>query len=145
AGVTLTSGPELAMWGLDREKRRMPDEAIDAYQRAVQVGLDPSLDVRVVRWMTGLLVAQGRRDEALEAVVALTTRHPGRADAWLARGEIDEDPASFDEAHALSPTDAAVAWGRHLLTHGRKAEALEVCAAQVERDPDDCDAWALLG
>lgn len=146
AGFERRSGADHALWGLDREKRELHDDAIEIYRTAIEIGFeDPARDAKVTRQLAGLLRAAGRDDEAIAAVEAMTGRQPERADGWLIRARVDGETASFERAAGLDPAIAAVPLARHHLEAGRGEQALAVCGARLEADPDDIDALVLLG
>jgi tetratricopeptide (TPR) repeat protein len=145
AGFELESGADHALWGLDRAKRRLADEAIAAYQKAVELGFeDPERDARVTRNLAQLLADRGDTEAALAAVTALTERSPDRADSWLTRGRFDGETVSFERAHELDPEQAALPLARHHLGAGRLDEALALCTRRLEQDADDIDALLVL-
>ncbi len=146
AGIEFETGDERALFGLDRAKRRMIAPAIGCYEQAIAQGFsDPDRDAKVTRNLAGLLSDEGRKDDALAVVVALTERSPDRADSWLTRAGVDNRMESFAKAYELSPEQGTLPLARKLMAADRLGEARDKCNEQLARDPDDKDAHRLLG
>ncbi len=145
AGFELRTGDEHAMVAV-RQEQVNPVAAVASFQKALELGVStPRREVRSVERLGTLLKAQGRADEALAAARGLTDRHPDRADAWLTRAAIDNETASFQKAHELSPKDGTIPYAQHLLATGHENEALAACTARAADDPDDAAVHRLLG
>ncbi len=141
----LRNGDEHAMLGV-RLEQSGPMSALQMFQKALELGVSsPRRDTRVVEKLGKLLLAQGRRDEAVAAATALTDRHADSADAWAVRARITGDSAAYQRAFELSARDGAEPYARHLMGAGRNDEALAVCTARLADDPDDAPLSRLLG
>lgn len=145
AGLAFENGDEHFMGAVQLQDHD-PSRSLELMARALELGLStPRRHLRLVQRYGGMLVRFGRRDDALAVARDLTDRHPDRADTWLTRADLDQDPASFARAYELSPTEAALPYARHLAATGDPDRALELCARQAAADPLDPAARVLLG
>ncbi len=130
---------------------RRPEEAVEAYQRAL--ARSPDI-VWVWHYMAITLRMLARLDEALEAAKQATTLDPDASGAWLSKGAIlrelqrpEEALEACERAVALDPNLAA-AWngkGSALAKLQRREEALAAYDRAVELDPNSSLAWGNRG
>ena len=117
------------------------EEAADAYRRAVDLRPDDApmqnnLGI-ALRWLGRFDEAIAFHRRAIERAPRLAAAHFGLGQALRERGDLEGAIAAFYEGIALKPehVSAYQSLGRALHRAGRDAEAADVFARWLERDP----------
>lgn len=132
-------------------KNQQPDQAQEALERALRLGIDKS-EIALVLGETFL--AQGKARDLLDRLPADLLQGPAKANllvlrghAYKALGELSTAERSFEDARVLDPRSVPALLSLAELTSqkGLRSEALALVARAVSEAPTDPKAWYMRG
>jgi len=157
--ATRTHPEEVLAWknlGLVRLEQGNDPAAVQALQTAI--GLDPD-DPELTRHLAVALTRSARGSEAVNLLTRSLERHPRNATLWLSLGEAqlhlgssEQAALAFQRTIEADPGNAegmAAPAARQLASiryqQGTFQNAVESARLAVQWDPDDAEAWHVLG
>ncbi len=145
-GLEVRAGVEFAGVGVILRNNQQLSPSIEKLRKGIEVGFEQDTrNVRIHRFLIGVLQQAGRPDEAVEVGEAIVETYPERADAWLAKSLADGSLESVARAYEFDKDIAGIAWARALSNAGRAEEALAVLDARLSAEPDDAEAHCVRG
>lgn len=132
-------------------KNQQPDQAQEALERALRLGIDKS-EIALV--LAEALLAQGKGKDLLERIPPDLLRGAAKANLLVLRGhaykglgELSNAERSFEEARVLDPASvpALLSLAELFAQKGLRTEALTLVARAAAEAPSDPKVWFVKG
>jgi cellulose synthase operon protein C len=132
-------------------KNQQPDQAQEALERALRLGIDKS---EIALLLAEALLAQGKAQDLLDRLPADLLQGRGKArllvlrgHAYKALGELVTAERNFEDARVVDPASVTALLSLAELTaqKGLRTEAMALISRAVAEAPDDPQVWYMKG
>jgi putative PEP-CTERM system TPR-repeat lipoprotein len=140
-----------ALLGQAFMRNQQPDQAQEALERAIALGIDKS---EVALTLAEALLAQGKVRDLIDRLPPEVVQGPARADLLVLRGhafrqlgEPTTAERSFEQARAVDPSsvNALLSLAEHIGQRGQRDEALALVARAAGIAPGNPKVWFVKG